>query len=195
MAITNKYSLQLGWLAVTMSFFRKHFLVITTLGLVAGLGRVVQLKGFGPVSPATHAGLEVIIESARVLLFIYVLGSASIVVGFRRLISGFRKKGGFKNELLQAGRHLKTRWKELLLNYIAYLTIAWLLNLFIDHLAYETCLYLTMKQNGVLSNTASQWTIVLFFKNLTVIPLTLILNATFLFYATGKLRLLTTRPV
>jgi hypothetical protein len=190
MGIVNKYTTQFDWLTTTLSFFRKHFTVIITLGLIAGLGRVIQLKGFGPISPTANLVLEIIIESARILLFVYVVGSANIAAGFRRIVRGFAIKSTSRNELSHALRHLKTRWKELLLNLIAYLTIAWLLNLFIDHLAYETCLYLTMKQNGVLSETSSEWTIILFFKNLTVIPLTLILNATFLFFITGKLRAL-----
>jgi hypothetical protein len=190
MALSNKFTLPLEWLTATLSFIRNHFAVIMTLGLIAGLGRVIQLKGFGPVSPTAHLVLEIIIEAARVLLFVYVVGSANISVGFRRIIAGFRDKRGSRHQLSHALRHFKPKWKELLLNLVAYLTIAWLINLFIDHLAYETCLYLTMKQNGLLSETSSEWTIILFFKNLTVIPLTLVLNATFLFFATGRLRAL-----
>jgi hypothetical protein len=188
MATATRYQHQLEWITATLGFFRKHFAVISTLGLIAGIGRVIQLKGFGPVSPSAHLVLEVIIESARVLLFVYVIGSASISHGFRRIIKGLHNMSASRLEFTQPLRKIRLKWKELLLNLVAYLTIAWLINLFIDHLAYETCLYLTMKQHGVLSEASSEWTIILFFKNLTVIPLTLVLNATFLFYIAGRLR-------
>lgn len=185
---TNALNASLIWLTTTIRFFKKHFAVVMTLGLIAGLGRVAQLRGFGPVSPNMHFALEVIIESARLLLLVYVVGSANITHGFRRIALAFRKDQGQKMAIKNAMQHFRSKWKEMLLNFFAYLAIAFIFNLLIDQLAYQTCLYLTMTTNGILSTDSSEWTIILFFKNLTVIPLTLVFNAVFLFYVTGKMK-------
>jgi len=182
-------TLRLDWLNGTISFFKKHFLVVFTLGFIAGLGRVIQLRGFGPVSPSMHLVLEVIIETARAALFLYILGSASFKMGLHRFAGLFRR-GAKRAELIKlASQNLKHRWKSLLLNFVVYLLLAWVINVLIDKLAYETCFYLTMKDRGILSPNSSEWTIILFFKNLTVIPLTFIFNTLLLFYATDKLKL------
>ena len=177
------------WLGSTILFFQKHFFMILTLGLIAGIGRVIQLKGFGEISSATNIIMEVIVESARLALFIYILGSASLKMGLARLASVF-KKSKHRNEVMKlVFANFKRKWPILLLNFMVYLLIAWVINLLIDQLAYETCLYLTMQNRGILSADASEWTIILFFKNLTVIPLTFIFNTLFVFYMTNRLSL------
>jgi len=185
----NTAAFNLEWFNGTIRFFKTHFLTVFTLGFIAGLGRVIQLRGFGPVSPSMHIVLEVIIESARVLLFLYILGSASLRIGFSRFIGLFRKSPERGAALKLALANFKSSWKAWLLNFTVYLALAWGINLMIDQLAYETCLYLTMTERGVLSTNSSEWTIILFFKNLTVIPLTFIFNTLLLFYATDKLKL------
>jgi hypothetical protein len=67
------------------------------------------------------------------------------------------------------------------------LLIAATINYFIDLLAYETCLYLSLKSDGILAESSSEWTILLFFKNLTVIPLTLIFDTVLLLWLANKL--------
>jgi len=81
-------------------FFKKHFLVITMLGLIAAFGRVIQLGGFGEITAWTNVLLEVIIESSRLLLFLYVLGLANIKRGMLRV----------KNFLTQKDQR-KLQWK------------------------------------------------------------------------------------
>ena len=60
------------------------------------------------------------------------------------------------------------------------------MNLLIDHLAYETCLYLALRYNGILVDTSSEWTILLFFKNISVIPFTLVFETIVLLWLTNK---------
>ena len=163
--------------------------MIFTLGLIAGIGRVIQLKGFGEISPATNIIMEVIVESARLALFIYILGSASLKMGLARIVGIFKKSTDRKELMKLVAANFKRKWPVLLLNFAVYLAIASVINLLIDQLAYETCLYLTMQNRGILSTDASEWTIILFFKNLTVIPLTLIFNTLFVFYMTNRLSL------
>jgi hypothetical protein len=180
---------QLDWLKTTMLFFKAHLPVIMSLGLVAGIGRVIQLGGFGAISGTVYLVLEVIIETARLLLVIYVVGSASIPVGISRIGKIFSRDSNRRQLAKRAVSSIRSKWKSLLMNFVLYLVIAWLINVFIDHIAYETCLYLTMRQHGILNDQTSEWTIILFFKNLTIIPLTLIFNTLFLFHVTNKMRL------
>jgi hypothetical protein len=81
---------------------------------------------------------------------------------------------------------LKTYWRSLLASFVIYLLIAWVTNLLIDYTAFQTCLYYKLKVNNIIAEKSSEWVIILFFKNLSVIPLTLIFNALFLLWVTGR---------
>lgn len=168
-------------------FFKKHMGVILLLGLIAGFGRVIQLGGFGEISPGMNIVLEVIIESSRILLFLYVLGLASIRNGVLRIKYFFTDKGKRKLSWSVAIQKIKKQWLSLLLNFIGFAMIAWSLNYLIDLLAYETCFYLSLKQHGVLTDSSSEWTILLFFKNLSVIPFTLVFETLLVLWLTNKL--------
>jgi hypothetical protein len=157
------------------------------LGLIAALGRVIQLGGFGEITNWMNIVLEVVIESARILLFLYVLGLANIRSGLLRIKHLLTDKDNRKKLLTTTIQKLKKQWFSISLNLIGFLLIAWAINYLIDLLAYETCLYLTLKKDGILADSSSEWTILLFFKNLTVIPLTLIFDAILLLWLSNKL--------
>lgn len=171
----------------TVYFFKKHFLTIIGFGLIAAFGRVIQLGGFGQISGWMNVVLEVVVESARILLFLYVLGIANVKNGVLRIKHILTHKGDRKKLLTNAIDKLKKHWLPLLLNIIGFLIIASLINYLIDLLAYETCLYLSLKTDGILAESSSEWTILLFFKNLTVIPLTLIFDTVLLLWLANKL--------
>lgn len=162
--------------------------MITGLGLIAAFGRVIQLGGFGEISFLTNIFLEVVVESARILMFLYVVGLASIKNGFLRIRNLFANKDNRKLHWNAAIQKLKKQWFLILLNVIGFLLIAWIINYLIDLLAYETCLYLALKEHRILADSSSEWTILLFFKNISVIPFTLIFNAVFLLWITNKFR-------
>ena len=184
------FSFNLGnnfrWLLDTVIFLRRHFAVIITLGLIAAFGRVIQLGGFGAISSWTNIVLEVIVESTRILLFLYVLGMASIRDGVLRIKRFFIHKENRRLHVSMAIDKLKKQWLPILLNITGFLMIAFAINYLIDLLAYETCLYLSLKKDGILSASASEWTVLLFFKNLSVIPFTLAFEAGFLLWITNK---------
>ncbi|WP_345245777.1 hypothetical protein [Nibrella saemangeumensis] len=179
---------KLDWLYATLRFFRKHLAVIMSLGLVAGLGRVVQLGGFGEIPAWMNVMVEILVESSRLLLFLYVLGFASATTGALRVKHFLLHKKDRSHYWRVALQRLRQNGLSILLNIIVFAFIAWGINYLIDLLAYETCLYLTLKQDGILTDSSSEWTILLFFKNLSVIPFTLVFNAVFLLWITGKLR-------
>ncbi|GAB3166747.1 hypothetical protein [Telluribacter humicola] len=184
LSLTNRLSL----LSHTLYFIRKHLLVLVGLGLIAAVGRVIQLGGFGPITSGFHIFLEVIIEVARGVLFVYVLGLASLKHGASRIKHLFTDKSSRKHYWRVALQKGKKQWAEILLNFLLFLGIAWVFNYLIDTLAYQTCLYLALKKNEIISQTSSEWTIILFFKNLSVIPFTLTFQALFLLWIINKSR-------
>jgi hypothetical protein len=158
-----------------------------SLGLVSAFGRVIQLGGFGAIPAWTNVLLEVIVESSRILLFLYVLGLANIRQGVLRIKHFITQKSSRKLQWTLAIQKLKEQWLAIILNVVGFFLIAWLINYLIELLAYQTCLYLSLKKNGVLVDSSSEWTILLFFKNLSVIPFTLVFETLFILWITNKL--------
>lgn len=176
----------IAWLRETLLFFRNHLLVVLGFGLVAAIGRIVQLGAFGPVSPGVHIAMEVVVESARIWLFLYALGLTKVKKGFARMKLMFTSRKAWSEHWQMARMRLRSEWGTLLASFVIYLLIAWVINLLIDYTAYQTCLYYKLKVNNILAEQSSEWVIILFFKNLSVIPLTLIFNALFLLWLTGR---------
>ncbi|GAB4035906.1 hypothetical protein [Spirosoma jeollabukense] len=177
----------LDWTVQAIRFFKNHFLIIFGLGLVAAIGRAVQLRAFGPVSPLAHTLLEIVIESARILLFFYALGLTNVRTGANRLIQLVTNKQGRKQSWRVAIQKVKQKWFAMLINFVLFSVIAFLFNVLINHIAYETCLYITLKSRQLISDQTSEWAIILFFKNISVIPFTLIFNALFLLWLVNRL--------
>lgn len=187
MNLSFNLSDKLSLLNNTLYFFKKNFITIMALGVIAALGRVIQLGGFGQITSWMNIIIEVLVESARILIFLYVLGFANIKKGILRIKRIVIHNGDRKKLLAVALLKLKDQWLTVSLNIIGFSLIVWAINFLIDLLAYETCLYLTLKTDGILAESSSEWTILLFFKNLTVIPLTLIFDTVLLLWLTNKL--------
>ncbi|MBE7169002.1 MAG: hypothetical protein INR73_00330 [Williamsia sp.] len=187
MSLSFTFLQKLYFLKTTISFFRKHWTVVLGSGLIAAVGRVIQLGGLGTINTSTNIALEVLIEATRILLFVYVLGLANIKKGLLRIKHVCTHKDKRRQGWKIAVQNTRKEWTAILLNLGGFLLIAWALNYLIDLAAYETCLYLTLKKDGILAASASEWTILLFFKNLSVIPLTLVFEARLLLWLTNKL--------
>jgi len=168
-------------------FIKKHFLFILGLGLISAFGRVIQLGGFGKIPGWVNIVLEIIVESSRILLFLFVLGLANVKKGILRIWDLFTKKDMWRSIWSVSIQKIKKQWLSILLNLAAFLIIASMFNYLIDQLAYQTCLYISLKENGVLVDSSSEWTILLFFKNLSVIPFTLVFETLLILWIAGKL--------
>lgn len=177
---------RLHWLSGTLVFLKTNFKMVLGLGLVAAFGRVIQLGGFGEIERWMNVVLEIAIESARLLLVLYVLGLASVKAGTIRVWRFIRHKDDRKQHWLMALQKIKKEWRVIALNVATFLAISFCINYLIELLAYETCLYLTLKRDGILAGSSSEWTILLFFKNLSVIPFTLVFETFFLLWLTNK---------
>ena len=185
----KKFALKntLEWTEASLQFIKKNFLIILTLGLVAGFGRAAQLRAFGEIPGWLDGSLEVVIQSARILIFIFALGQTNISNGIKRIGSIFSGKTESYEKRRFAWHKLKTNRGRMLWNMAVFLLISVFINMFIDHIAYETCLYVSLRDRGIINGIASEWTIILFLKNLSVIPLTLIFNAMCLLWLANKL--------
>lgn len=170
----------------TVNFLRKHLMIILGLGLIAAFGRVIQLEGFGPITSRLHIFLEVVVEFVRLLIFLYVLGLASFRDGVLRIKRFFTDKISRKLYWRVALQKVRKQWVEILFNFFVFLGIASLINYLIDLLAYQTCLYLSLKKNEILNQASSEWAIILFFKNLSTIPFMLTFEALLLLWMINK---------
>ncbi|GAB3513637.1 hypothetical protein GCM10027341_55890 [Spirosoma knui] len=177
----------LDWTVYTIAFFRNHFLVIFGLGFIAAVGRAIQLNAFGPISSELNIGLEIIVESARILLFVYALGLTNIRAGIARLVRFVTNRQRRKQSWRLSLQTMRKNWLAILVNLCVFSVLAFLMNAFIDHIAYETCLYITLKARQLISAQASEWVLILFFKNLSVIPFTLLFNAVFCLWLVNRL--------
>lgn len=182
----------LHWTWATIRFIKQNWPFIISMAFVAAFGRVVQLGAWGPLSPLTHWLLEVIIEGSRLLLFVYTLSLANLPSGLNKFRHLFTGRADWQRTRLGAVwrlvlRRLLRGWPALLLNFIAFAMIALVLNAFIDHIAYRTCLYVTLKARQFIAERSSEWVLILFFKNLSVIPFTLIFDALFFLWLTNSL--------
>ena len=188
MNLVDHLSIKLSLLYQTLYFFKKHLAMILGLGFIAAFGRVIQLGGFGQVSHRVTIFLEVVVEFVRLSIFLYVLGLASFKKGALRIKQLITNKASRKLYGRVALQKISKQWGEILLNFSVFLGIAWAINYLVDLLAYQTCLYLTLKKNEILNQTSSEWTIILFFKNISVNPFTLTFEALFLLWIVNKFR-------
>ena len=187
MTLPSKIAKTLDWTLYTIRFCQHHFLFIFSLGLIAAFGRAIQLRAFGPVSPTAHVLLEIVVEFARILIFLYALGFTNVRKGIGRVVQFVTNKQGRKQHWRLAMQTLRSKWGALLINFLAFLVIAFMFNVLINHIAYETCLYITLQARQLISDQTSEWAIILFFKNISVIPFTLIFNALFCLWLVNRL--------
>ncbi len=180
--LNSKFNLLYG----SIFFIKNHSLTIFSLGLVAALGRVIQLGGLGEIPPWANIVLEGVVETSRMLIFLFVLGIANIKRGAYQVKQLFTGRSNLKTYWSIVIKKLRTQWIQISLSFFGFLIIVVVINFLIDTLAYETCLYLTLKREGILVDTTSEWTILLFFKNIFVIPFTLVFETLLLLWITRE---------
>jgi hypothetical protein len=177
-SVAFDFASRLDLLDKSFFFLQRHFLVILSLALVAAFGRVLQLGGFGEISPLLNFFMEILVEGSRVAIFLLVLG----IERFRKawlVIRSWSELTEISRRALTIVRH---EWVRIVFNAFGFLLIAGLLNFTIDQLAYETCLLLSLKQEGILVPASSEWTVLLFFKNILVIPFTIVFETVMLLW-------------
>ena len=161
----------------SIEFFGRHFILIFGAGLIAGVGRTIQLGAIGEISGGADSFLELVIATARILTFILILGEGRISIGVQRVRSIFQlNRAQWQSIGLNIITRLKSNWLALLINLIVYSAIAMIINYLIDKIAYNSNLLKALQNSHILAANTTEWVILLFFKNITVIPFTIIFN-------------------
>ena len=168
---------QIGWVEIlqkTLQFISRQALKVALLCLIAAFGRGMQEGGWGSVSSISFWGLEFMVEGARLGLMILVIGKGSLKIGVRKVVAIFRaKKSDWKQRWTQFKKNVWANKIAILVNFALFLMIAALFN-FSIYAGIEAGLLEYLKNNHIIDAMASKWPVVLWLKNVSIIPFTLI---------------------
>lgn len=175
----------------TDTYFKRNFILILSLGVVAGLGRFFQEGGYGEITPSMHGILEVAINGARLLLIFLIIGQGYVQVGFNNLIKLISLS---RNEWYHIWATVKSNFANnflaILTNFIICIVMAIVFNIALFALFEYTTFLDWLKSTELLSPTASKWPVLLFFKNISIIPFTLIFETLFVMWIVERNKLM-----
>ncbi|GAB3900193.1 hypothetical protein GCM10028803_22620 [Larkinella knui] len=173
--MANRPRLTTGILVWAFQFWWRYFGQISFWMLFAALGRAIQMRIFGPISPTFSIVLEIVVELARVLTLLLIIGQGNLGNGFWKMVGIFRYT---REKWRQLGRTfrstLRQYWPVLLWNLLVFSLIAYGMNRLNGFVANQTALLGYLKLAGWVHESASEMPVVFFLKNLTVIPFTLV---------------------
>lgn len=162
-----------GPLRESLRFSSAHPLPVAACSLVAALGRVIQVGGLGEIGAASSWLLELVVEPARIALFLIVVGDGRVMEGVARLRRA--RASGVDSVLTQALATLRREWQRYGKSFAAFVLIAIAGNLIIAALAR------TLGAPGsplpfpeAATPQGRELSIELGLKNLSLIPLTII---------------------
>ncbi|RRB07383.1 hypothetical protein [Larkinella rosea] len=168
-------------------FWFRHFGVISFWMLFAALGRAVQMRFFGPISSPLSISLEVIVEVARIVTLLAIIGCGSLSAGIRKVAGIYRSN---RQQWSDFGRKMRLTlrqfWPVLLWNLLVFSLIAFGFNRVNGLLADHSAVLPFLKKTGVMQASATSMPIVFFLKNLTVIPFTLVFDYTLVRWLVDK---------
>lgn len=175
----------------TGTFIKKNFLLILILGLTAGVGRFIQEGGNSEISSAAHGILEVVVNGARLLIIFVVAGHGYIQAGFRSFINVFRlTRTQWRAVWMKVKANFSNNFPAILVNFIIYIIIAAIINIGLFSLFKYTSLLEWLKSNSIVIPTASMWPILLFLKNISIIPYTLVFETLFVMWIVERNKLI-----
>ncbi len=156
------------------SIITKNLLLVLVLILIPATGRIIQAHGFGPVARTTYWLLEIPVETSRVLFFLLLAGDGKISGGIHALGALLRlPEEDWKiipNTIINS---FKPHSVELIATTTVFIVCILVFNYLIKYGAENPQLLSGLRQVSFLKLMNPQ-SLTLFFKNLTVIPLTII---------------------
>lgn len=160
-------------IVTSLRFVARHLLGVGLFCVAAALGRFAQTGYPSLGSTLTQIAFEILVAGSRIALAVVVLGAGSFADGVHMIRRFFRlPKAERDSRFLGLKRQLATRWRSLVVDFAVYLVLAVALNLLIDAAAGTRWM-----EKGVTSFGADpgrESAQILLFKNLSVIPLTII---------------------
>lgn len=175
----------------TDTYFKRNFILILSLGAVAGLGRFLQEGGYGEITPSMHGILEVVINGARLLMIFLVIGQGYMQAGFNNLTNLFSlTKNDWSHIWATVKSNFANNFLAILTNFIICIIMAIVFNIALFALFEYTTFLDWLKSSELLSPTASKWPVLLFFKNISIIPFTLIFETLFVMWIVERNKLI-----
>lgn len=170
---------------------KRNFLLIFILGLIAGESRFWQEGGYGEISSTAHGILEVIVNAARILIIFVIIGRGYVQAGARNFASIFRLTRSEWHEVWENIKYnFLNNFLALLVNFIIYIIIAFVINVVLFTLLEHTTFLEWLKSISLVSPTASKWPILLFLKNISIIPFTLVFETLFVMWIVERNKLI-----
>lgn len=174
----------------TDNYLKKNFLLITIFGITAGVGRYNQEVGIGELSATTHALLEIIVNLARVLIILVVIGQGHLQAGFNNVINVFRLSTADWQEVwTNVKGNFSSNFLAILVNLILFIVIAVIINITLFALFEYTAFLTWLKSAAFINHAASKWPVVLFLKNISIIPFTLVFETLFVLWIVKRNKL------
>lgn len=165
----------------TNVFIGKYYVALLGLGVAAGTGRFFQTGGQGEISWRVNFLMEVGVNLARLLTVLLVIGKGSIQTGIKQVVGVFRmSKQQWMVIWLNSRYNFSNNGLAILVNFIVFAIIAVLINVGLNFLFEYTSVLQWLKAHQVLKVSASKWPVLLFIKNISVIPFTLVFEILFL---------------
>ena len=176
----------------TDTYFKRNFILILILGAMAGLGRFFQEGGYGEISNSMHGILEVVVNGARLLIILHIIGQGYMQAGFRNVTNLFTLT---KSEWHRIWDNVKDNFLNnaitILTNFIILIVVAVIFNIALFALFDYTTFLEWLKSTALISPEASKWPVLLFFKNISIIPFTLIFETLFVMWIVERNKLIT----
>ena len=176
----------------TDTYFKRNFILILILGAMAGLGRFFQEGGYGEISNSMHGILEVVVNGARLLIILHIIGQGYMQAGFRNVTNLFTLT---KSEWHRIWDNVKDNFLNnaitILTNFIILIVVAVIFNIALFALFDYTTFLEWLKSTALISPEASKWPVLLFFKNIFIIPFTLIFETLFVMWIVERNKLIT----
>ncbi|PLK46040.1 hypothetical protein [Emticicia sp. TH156] len=159
----------------TDKHLKKHFILFSILGLIAGLGSFVLEGGWGNINAGFHTLLEVIVNLARLLIIFAVIGRGQPLPGFNHFLAIFRlRKSAWSDTWSNFKNNVRHHFLAILVNLIIYVIVAVITNIAIFATLKYTPLLNWLKSADLISQAAGKWPVILLLKNISIIPFTLV---------------------
>jgi hypothetical protein len=170
---------------------KRNFLLIFILGVIAGEGRFWQEGGYGEISSTAHGILEVIVYVARILIVFVIIGRGYMQAGARNFAGIFSMTRSDWREVWENVKYnFLNNFLALSVNFIIFMIIAFVINVVLFTLLEHTTFLEWLKSIGLVSPTASEWPVLLFFKNISIIPFTLVFETLFVMWIVERNKLM-----
>lgn len=173
----------------TDRFIRQNFLTTFVPGLISGLCRFVQEGGAGPVSVSTQAILGIVVFLSRTIIVLSAAGQGNIVEGLNQIFKIFSLSAGeWKMVGMSLKENVRFNLPALIVNVIVFVVISIGVNVGLAFLMEATPFLTHLKSLHLLAPTAGQWPVILFLKNISIIPFAFVFEILLVMFLTGAVK-------